>query len=62
MKQEKQKTEELMFRNEEVELKPLNDDLYDEFSIQELEQRLETDPWICAGYCNDFSVTLPDQQ
>lgn len=27
----------------------LNDDLYTEFSIQELEQRLETDPLMFAG-------------
>jgi|688.fasta_scaffold75804_4 hypothetical protein len=32
------------------ELEPLNNELYSEFSIQELEQRLETKPWICGAY------------
>ncbi|MTI86867.1 MAG: hypothetical protein FH748_02740 [Balneolaceae bacterium] len=40
----------------DVELKPLNDDLYDEFSIQELEQRLETKPWICGVHGDDCGV------
>jgi hypothetical protein len=38
-----------MLKDHDDELKPLNNELYDEFSIQELEQRLETKPWICAG-------------
>ncbi|MCH2450386.1 MAG: hypothetical protein MK198_09605 [Gracilimonas sp.] len=47
---------------DQVELKPLNEDIYDEFSIQELEQRLETKPWICGGNCNDFDVEIPEEQ
>lgn len=30
------------------DLLPLNTDFYDEFSLQELEERLETAPWICG--------------
>ncbi len=30
-------------------LVPLNDELYTEFSVQELEERLETDPMMFAG-------------
>lgn len=28
----------------------LNDALYEGFSVEELEKRLETAPWICGGY------------
>lgn len=50
-----------------VELKPLNEKLYDEFSLQELEQRLETAAWIdiCGVHgdeCGVDDVTLPDPQ
>lgn len=32
------------------ELISFNHELYDEFTIQELEERLETKPWICGAY------------
>jgi len=32
------------------EIKSLNSKLHDDFSIEELEQRLQTDPWICGAY------------
>tara|TARA_R100000908_G_C3755860_1_gene150424 strand:+ start:2776 stop:2946 length:171 start_codon:yes stop_codon:yes gene_type:complete len=48
-------------KTDQVELMPLNEDIFDEFSIQELEQRLETKPWICGANCSDFDVEIPEQ-
>lgn len=39
----------------EVSLKPLNENLYNEFSLEKLEERLETDPLMIANFlapCN----------
>ena len=37
----------------------LNDALYEGFSVEELEQRLETAPWICGGYVDaDIDVDV----
>lgn len=40
---------------EKVEIVPMNDNLYDEFLVQELETRLETDPLLSGGI-----IGLPD--
>jgi hypothetical protein len=37
-----------------TELVPLNDKLYSEFSIEELEQRLETKAWGCDTDCGTY--------
>ena len=36
-------------KNINTELVSLNDELYDDFYVQELEERLETDPLIAGG-------------
>ncbi|MDR1181733.1 MAG: hypothetical protein LBL13_07125 [Bacteroidales bacterium] len=38
-----------------MELKSLNENLYDEFFVQELESRLETDPLAVGGLMDIFS-------
>lgn len=43
------KTNELTAKNTADELVSLNDELYTEFGVQELEQRLETDPLMFAN-------------
>lgn len=40
--------QELMPQSQELE--SLNQELYSELSIEELERRLETKPWICGAY------------
>jgi hypothetical protein len=40
--------QELMPQDRELEC--LNQELYSELSIEELEKRLETKPWICGAY------------
>lgn len=42
----------------EEELQQLNDKLYDDYSIEELEQRLEFAPWICGAYVEPVCPTL----
>ncbi len=42
------------------ELVSLNDKLYDEFYLQELEERLETDPLLIGGLLDLFSDTQGD--
>ena len=37
-------------KREEFEMQPLNQELYSDLSIEELEQRLETKPWICGAH------------
>lgn len=41
-----------------IEHKSLNTELYTDFSIEELEDRLETGPWVCNVYspiCVEYS-------
>lgn len=44
-----------MKNDEKDELVSLNDKLYDEFYVQELEERLETDPLIVGGLLDLFT-------
>lgn len=37
-------------KRKEFEMQPLNQELYSDLSIEELEQRLETKPWICGAH------------
>jgi len=38
-------------QTEKPEIVSYNDDLYDDFKISELEQRLETsEPWVCGAH------------
>lgn len=41
---------------EKPELKSMNDRIYDEFYIQQLESRLETDPLMAGGLLDFMSV------
>lgn len=41
------------------ELESLNSSLYTEFSLQQLEQRLETKTWGCEADCGSFT-SCPD--
>lgn len=41
---------------EKPELKSMNDRIYDEFYIQQLESRLETDPLMAGGLFDFMSV------
>lgn len=41
---------------EEESLTPLNEKLYSEFSLQELEERLETDPLLLSSFFGDDLV------
>jgi len=43
------------------ELVSLNDELYSDFSIEELEMRLETKPWIC-GVNGNLVIKSPSEQ
>lgn len=43
-----------MKNDEKDELVSLNDKLYDEFYVQELEKRLETDPLVVGGLLDFF--------
>ena len=45
-----------MKNDEKDELVSLNDKLYDEFYVQELEERLETDPLIVGGLLDLFHL------
>jgi hypothetical protein len=47
-------------KQEEDELVSLNGSLYDEFYIQELESRLETDPLIVGGLADFFTSPAED--
>ncbi|WP_065220148.1 MULTISPECIES: hypothetical protein [Butyricimonas] len=42
------------------EIESLNDQLYDEFYVQELEERLETDPLLVGGLLDFFSDVESD--
>jgi hypothetical protein len=44
-----------------VEIISLNTDLYDDFFVQELEVRLETDPLMLGGLMELFSDNCPNQ-
>ena len=43
-------------KTKDTELQSLNHELYSDFSIQELEERLETKPWICGVHGEDCGV------
>ena len=49
-----------MKNDEKDELVSLNDKLYDEFYVQELEKRLETDTLVVGGLLDFFSATESD--
>lgn len=38
----------------DLELKPLNAKLYNDFSIEQLEKRLETKSWGCDSDCGNY--------
>lgn len=46
----KKKFEKKRHSIEPVEQKSLNMEIYSDFSIEELEDRLETGPWVCGEY------------
>ena len=45
-------------KKEEVFLKPLNGNLYNEFSLDQLEERLETDPIMVANILDPCNVLV----
>ena len=49
MKNENQKNELQKQENQVDEMTSFNEQLYDEYTICELEERLETKPWICGA-------------
>lgn len=49
-----------MKKKEERELISLNEKLYDEFYVQELEARLETDPLLVGGLIDFFTASGED--
>ena len=54
MKQQKFSEKKIHSLNESKdELVSLNHELYDEFTIIELEERLETKPWICGAHVDN---------
>ncbi len=54
------KEKSLKINEEKPSIKSLNDLLYDnDLSIEELEERLELDPWFCGVYCNENSGCNP---
>ena len=49
-----------MKKKEERELISLNEKLYDDFYVQELEARLETDPLLVGGLIDFFTASGED--
>ena len=41
---------------QELEISSMNEQLFDEFHLKELEQRLETDPFLVGGLMNSSSA------
>ena len=53
-KKPKLKSNDESILQQNVELTSLNNQLYTEFSIEQLEQRLETKAWGCDVDCNTY--------